>query len=156
MNSTARVGAALFRPSNMSISQLPALNAILNGVSAILLITGYLFIRQKKIKAHRASMISAFVTSTMFLTSYLIYHFSKELGPTRFQGEGIIRPVYFFILITHTTLAITTVPMVFVTFSRALKKRFDLHRKIARWTLPIWLYVSVTGVIVYLMLYQLY
>jgi putative membrane protein len=140
----------------MSISQLPALNAILNSVSAILLITGYFFIRQKNIKAHRASMISAFVTSTLFLTSYLIYHFSKELGPTRFLGEGIIRPVYFFILITHTALAIAIVPMVFVTFSRALKKRFDPHRKIARWTLPIWLYVSVTGVIVYLMLYQLY
>ncbi len=140
----------------MSLSQLPALNAILNSVSAILLITGYLFIRQKKIKAHRASMISAFVTSTLFLTSYLIYHFSKELGPTRFQGEGIARPVYFFILITHTTLAAALAPMVFVTLSRALKKRFDLHRKIARWTLPIWLYVSVTGVIVYLMLYRLY
>ena len=140
----------------MSISQLPALNAILNSVSAILLVTGYFFIRQKNIKAHRASMISAFVTSTLFLISYLTYHFSKELGPTRFQGEGIIRPVYFFILITHTALAITIVPMVFVTFSRALKKRFDLHRKIARWTLPIWLYVSVTGVVVYLMLYQLY
>ena len=140
----------------MSISQLPALNAILNSVSAILLVTGYIFIRQKKINAHRAVMISAFVTSTLFLTSYLIYHFSKELGPTRFRGEGIVRPVYFFILITHTTLAITIVPMVFVTFSRALKKRFPLHRKIARWTLPLWLYVSVTGVIVYLMLYQLY
>jgi uncharacterized membrane protein YozB (DUF420 family) len=140
----------------MSISQLPALNAILNSVSAILLITGYAFIRQKNIKAHKASMISAFVTSTLFLTSYLIYHFSKELGPTRFLGEGIVRPVYFFILITHTALAIVIVPMVFVTFSRALKKRFDPHRKIARWTLPIWLYVSVTGVIVYLMLYQLY
>ena len=140
----------------MSISQLPALNAILNSVSAILLITGYFFIRQKNIKAHRTSMISAFVTSTLFLTSYLIYHFSKELGPTRFLGEGIIRPVYFFILITHTAIAIVIVPMVFVTFSRALKKRFDPHRKIARWTLPIWLYVSVTGVIVYLMLYQLY
>lgn len=140
----------------MSISQLPALNAILNSVSAILLITGYFFIRQKNIKAHKTSMISAFITSTLFLTSYLIYHFSKELGPTRFQGEGIIRPVYFFILITHTALAIVIVPMVFVTFSRALKKRFDPHRKIARWTLPIWLYVSVTGVIVYLMLYQLY
>jgi putative membrane protein len=140
----------------MSISQLPALNAILNSVSAILLVTGYIFIRQKKINAHRAVMISAFVTSTLFLTSYLIYHFSKELGPTKFLGEGIIRPVYFFILITHTILAITIVPMVFVTFSRALKKRFAIHRKIARWTLPLWLYVSVTGVIVYLMLYQLY
>jgi putative membrane protein len=140
----------------MTISQLPALNAILNSVSAILLVTGYIFIRQKKINAHRAVMISAFVTSTLFLTSYLIYHFSKELGPTKFQGEGIIRPIYFFILITHTILAVTIVPMVFVTFSRALKKRFAIHRKIARWTLPLWLYVSVTGVIVYLMLYQLY
>jgi len=129
---------------------------MLNSVSAILLIAGYFFIRQKNIQAHRASMISAFVTSTLFLTSYLIYHFSKELGPTRFQGEGIIRPIYYFILITHTILAVAIVPMVFVTFSRALKKRFDKHRKIARWTLPIWLYVSVTGVIVYLMLYQLY
>jgi uncharacterized membrane protein YozB (DUF420 family) len=101
-------------------------------------------------------MISAFVTSTVFLTSYLIYHFSKELGPTKFQGEGIIRPIYFVILITHTILAITIVPMIFVTFSRALKKKFDPHRKIARWTLPLWMYVSVTGVIVYLMLYQLY
>ncbi len=101
-------------------------------------------------------MISAFGVSTLFLISYLTYHFSKELGPTRFEGEGIVRPIYFFILITHTILAVTIVPMVFVTFSRALKKRFDLHRKIARWTLPIWLYVSVTGVIVYLMLYQLY
>jgi putative membrane protein len=140
----------------MSISQLPALNAILNSVSAILLVTGYLFIRQKNIKAHKVSMISAFVTSTLFLTSYLIYHFSKELGPTRFQGEGIIRPIYFFILITHTVLAVTIVPMIFMTFSRALKKKFALHRKIARWTLPLWLYVSVTGVVVYLMLYQLY
>jgi putative membrane protein len=140
----------------MSISQLPALNAILNSVSAILLFTGYIFIRQKKIKAHKISMISAFVTSTLFLTSYLIYHFSKELGPTKFQGEGIIRPIYFFILITHTILAVTIVPMVFVTFSRALKSKFTAHRKIARWTLPLWLYVSVTGVIVYLMLYQLY
>jgi putative membrane protein len=140
----------------MSISQLPTLNAILNSVSALLLVTAYLFIRQKNIKAHRALMISAFVTSTLFLTSYLIYHFSKELGPTPFLGEGIIRLVYFFILITHTILAVIIVPMVFVTFSRALKNRFDPHRKIARWTLPIWLYVSVTGVVVYLMLYRLY
>ena len=140
----------------MSISQLPALNAILNSVSAILLVMGYIFIRRKNIKAHKVSMISAFITSTLFLTSYLIYHFSKELGPTKFQGEGIIRPIYFLILITHTILAVTIVPMIFMTFSRALKKRFDLHRKIARWTLPLWLYVSVTGVIVYLMLYQLY
>ena len=97
----------------MSISQLPALNAILNSVSAILLITGYFFIRRKNVNAHRASMISAFVTSTLFLTSYLIYHFSKELGPTKFQGEGIVRPVYYFILITHTILAVAIVPLVF-------------------------------------------
>ncbi len=140
----------------MSISDLPALNAMLNSLSATLLIMGYLFIRQKNIKVHRALMISAFVTSTLFLTSYLVYHFSKELGPTKFQGEGIVRPIYFFILITHTILAVVIVPLVFVTFSRALKKKFELHRRIARWTLPIWLYVSVTGVIVYLMLYQLY
>ncbi len=140
----------------MSISQLPALNAVLNSISAILLVVGYFYIRQKNIKAHRACMISAFVTSTLFLISYLTYHFSKDLGPTRFQGVGIVRPVYFFILITHTVLAVVIVPMVFVTFSRALKERFDRHRKIARWTLPIWLYVSVTGVIVYLMLYQIY
>src|SRR5262245_63778700 len=111
----------------MSISQLPALNAALNSVSAILLLAGYFFIRQKNIKAHRACMISAFVTSTLFLISYLTYHFSKDLGPTRFQGEGIIRPVYFSILITHTSLAIAIVPMVLVTLSRALKKRFDRH-----------------------------
>jgi uncharacterized membrane protein YozB (DUF420 family) len=129
---------------------------MLNSVSAILLIVGYFFIRQKNVKAHRACMISAFVISALFLVSYLTYHFSKDLGPTRFQGEGIVRPIYFFILITHTILAIAIAPMVLVTFSRALKERFDRHRKIARWTLPIWLYVSVTGVIVYLMLYQLY
>jgi len=140
----------------MSISQLPALNAVLNSISAILLVTGYFYIRRGNIKAHRAFMISAFVTSTLFLISYLTYHFSKDLGPTRFQGEGIVRPVYFFILITHTILAVVIVPMVFVTFSRALKESFDRHRRIARWTLPVWLYVSVTGVIVYLMLYQLY
>jgi uncharacterized membrane protein YozB (DUF420 family) len=140
----------------MSISQLPALNAILNSVSAILLVMGYFYIRQRNIKAHRACTISAFITSTLFLISYLTYHFSKDLGPTRFQGEGIVRPIYFFILTTHTSLAAAVVPMVLVTLSRALKERFDHHRRVARWTLPIWLYVSVTGVIVYLMLYHLY
>jgi uncharacterized membrane protein YozB (DUF420 family) len=140
----------------MTISQLPALNAILNSVSAFLLIAGFLFIRRKNIKAHRACMISAFVTSTLFLISYLTYHFSKELGPTKFQGVGVIRPIYYLILGTHTILAIAIVPMVFVTLSRALKGNYAGHRKIARWTFPIWLYVSVTGVIVYLMLYQLY
>ncbi len=138
----------------MSISELPTLNAILNSISAILLVTGYFFIRRKNIKAHRASMVSAFVTSTLFLISYLTYHYYH--GSTKFQGQGAIRAVYFSILLTHTILAAAIVPMIFVTFSRALKERFDKHRRIARWTLPLWLYVSVTGVVVYLMLYQLY
>ena len=140
----------------MSISDLPTLNACLNSLSAILLTLGYLFIRQGKRTAHRNCMIGAFATSTVFLTSYLIYHFSKPLGPTVFQGQGIVRPIYFFILITHTILAVVIVPLIFVTFFRAFKARFDRHRAIARWTLPLWLYVSVTGVVVYLMLYQLY
>jgi putative membrane protein len=138
----------------MSISDLPTLNAILNSISAVLLATGFFFIRRKNIKAHRACMIAAFATSTLFLISYLIYHYNH--GATGFSGEGIVRPVYFTILITHTILAAAIVPMVFITFSRALREKFDKHRKIARWTLPLWLYVSVTGVFVYLMLYQLY
>ncbi|MFN0086039.1 MAG: DUF420 domain-containing protein [Blastocatellia bacterium] len=140
----------------MSITDLPTLNAILNSVSAILLATGYAFIRRGERTAHRNCMLGAFATSTLFLASYLTYHFSKPLGPTTFQGQGVIRPIYFFILITHTILAVVIVPLVFITLSRALKARFDKHRAIARWTLPIWLYVSVTGVVVYLMLYQLY
>lgn len=138
----------------MPISELPTLNAILNSISAILLGAGYLFIRRKNIKAHRASMVGAFVTSTLFLISYLTYHYYH--GSTKFQGQGAIRAVYFSILLTHTILAAAIVPMIFITFSRALKERFDRHRRIARWTLPLWLYVSVTGVVVYLMLYQLY
>jgi uncharacterized membrane protein YozB (DUF420 family) len=138
----------------MSISDLPTLNAILNSISAILLTVGYVFIRQKKINAHRTCMISAFLTSTLFLISYLTYHYHH--GATKFSGQGIARSVYFTILITHTILAAAIVPMIFMTFGRALRERFDKHRKIARWTLPFWLYVSVTGVIVYLMLYHLY
>ena len=138
----------------MSISDLPTLNAILNSISAILLAIGFLFIRNKNIRAHRACMISAFATSTLFLISYLIYHYNH--GATGFSGQGIARLVYFTVLITHTILAAAIVPMVFITFSRALKRRFDRHRKIARWTLPLWLYVSVTGVFVYVMLYHLY
>jgi putative membrane protein len=138
----------------MSISGLPTLNAILNSISAILLVTGYLFIRQKKISAHRACMSAAFITSTLFLISYLFYHYHH--GSTRFAGEGIARLIYLTILGTHTVLAAAIVPMVLITFARALRKRFDRHRRIARWTLPIWLYVSVTGVIVYLMLYHIY
>lgn len=138
----------------MSISDLPTLNAILNSISAILLVTGYSFIRRKNINAHRACMVAAFITSSVFLTSYLIYHFN--VGSVKFQGQGTVRMLYFAILLTHTVLAITIVPMIFITFSRALKGRFDRHRAIARWTFPLWLYVSVTGVVVYLMLYHLY
>jgi putative membrane protein len=138
----------------MSISDLPTLNAILNSISAALLAIGFLFIRRKNIKAHRACMIGAFATSTLFLISYLIYHYNH--GATNFSGQGIARLVYFTILITHTILAAAIVPMVFITFSRAIRERFDRHRRIARWTLPLWLYVSVTGVFVYLMLYHLY
>lgn len=138
----------------MTISDLPTLNAILNSISAILLTLGYAFIRQNKRDAHRACMISAFVTSTLFLVSYLFYHYHH--GSTPFQGQGIVRYVYFTILLTHTVLAAAIVPMIFLTFFRAFKQRFDLHRRIARWTLPFWLYVSVTGVVVYLMLYHLY
>src|SRR5262245_6430220 len=140
----------------LDLSTLPTLNAFLNSASAALLATGYVYIRRGNRIAHRNCMISAFVTSTVFLASYLIYHFSKTLGPTKFQGEGFVRPLYFVILITHTILAIVIVPMVFITLSRALKQRFDRHGRIARWTLPLWMYVSVTGVVVYLMLYRLY
>jgi putative membrane protein len=140
----------------LELSTLPTLNAFLNSASAALLATGYVYIRRGNRIAHRNCMIAAFVTSTVFLASYLIYHFSKTLGPTKFQGEGLVRPLYFVILITHTILAIVIVPMVFITLSRALRERFDPHRRIARWTLPIWMYVSVTGVVVYLMLYRLY
>ncbi|HKX26765.1 MAG TPA: DUF420 domain-containing protein [Blastocatellia bacterium] len=138
----------------MSISDLPTLNAILNSISAIFLATGYVFIRRKNTGAHRSCMISAFITSTLFLTSYLIYHYHH--GATTFSGQGAARSVYLTILLTHTVLAVVIVPMIFVTFSRAFRERFDPHRKIARWTLPLWFYVSVTGVVVYLMLYHLY
>jgi putative membrane protein len=136
----------------MTTSDLPALNAILNSISATLLVTGYGFIRNGNRNAHRNCMIAAFATSTLFLISYLTYHYLH--GSTKFQGQGILRSVYFAILLTHTILAVTIVPMIFVTLSRALRQRFDKHRRIARWTLPLWLYVSVTGVVVYLMLYQ--
>ncbi len=133
---------------------LPHLNALLNGTSTVLLLSGYAFIRQGRVRAHRACQISAVATSTLFLASYLTYHYSH--GSTRFAGQGIARPFYFTILVTHTILAIAVVPLVLVTLVRAAKGDFGRHRRIARWTLPIWLYVSVTGVVVYLMLYQVY
>ena len=133
---------------------LPTLNAILNATSAVCIVSGFLFIRRKRVNAHRACMITAVIASAFFLVSYLYYH--AQVGSVPFQGQGWIRPVYFTILISHTVLAVVIVPLVLVTLTRALRGRFDRHRQIARWTLPIWLYVSVTGVIVYWMLYHLY
>lgn len=136
------------------ISYLPHLNASLNTISALFLIAGYRFIRAGFIRAHRNCQIAALVTSTCFLVSYLTYHYYH--GDTRFLGQGIVRPFYFTILITHVILAIVIVPLVLITVYRAARGDFIRHRKIARWTLPLWLYVSVTGVIVYLMLYRIY
>jgi uncharacterized membrane protein YozB (DUF420 family) len=138
----------------MSVSDLPALNATLNGAAALLLATGYTFIRRRNVRAHRASMLGALAASALFLTSYVVYH--ANAGSKPFPGTGLIRGVYFFILITHVVLAAAIVPMALVTLSRALRERFDLHVRIARWTLPLWLYVSVTGVGIYVMLYRLY
>jgi putative membrane protein len=131
-----------------------ALNATLNGISAVLLVCGYTMIRQRRIQAHRAFMISAFVCSTAFLISYVIYHI--RVGNVHFLGQGWIRPVYFTLLISHVLLAAAIVPLALITLSRALREKFDKHKRIARWTLPLWLYVSVTGVIIYVMLYHLY
>jgi putative membrane protein len=131
-----------------------ALNASLNGISAILLAIGYVAIRSGKIAVHKAFMIAAFCVSSVFLVSYLIYHY--RVGHVAFQGQGWVRPVYFVLLLTHTVLAVVIVPMILVTLRRAWLERFDRHRIIARWTLPLWFYVSVTGVIVYLMVYQIY
>ena len=132
----------------------PALNAVLNSSSAVFLSAGYVQIRRHRIAAHRACMIAAFCCSIVFLASYVIYHL--HAGVVRFAGQGWIRPVYFTLLGTHTVLAIVIVPLAIITLSRALTAQFDRHRLIARWTLPIWLYVSVTGVIVYFLLYRLY
>lgn len=136
------------------ISYLPHVNAILNSTSAILLIAGYRLIRKGRINAHRNCQLTAFTTSALFLISYLTYHYYH--GATRFPAQGIVRTLYFTILITHTILAVVIVPMILLTLYRAARMDFIRHRRIARWTLPLWLYVSVTGVIVYLMLYHLY
>jgi putative membrane protein len=135
-------------------SQLPALNAILNGTAAILILTGIYLVKTGRQRAHRAVMISAVVASSLFLISYLTYH--AHIGSKHFPGQGLARTVYFSILLTHTVLAAIVVPMVLVTLTRGLKGRFDRHRPIARWTYPVWLYVSVTGVVIYVMLYRLY
>lgn len=130
----------------------PVIDATLNGASAILLVTGWAFIKRGRMAIHRGFMIAALVCSILFLSSYLYYHY--HVGSVHFQGKGWSRPVYFTILTSHTILAMVIVPLVIITLSRALRRRFDRHRLIARWTLPLWLYVSVTGVIVYFMLYR--
>lgn len=136
------------------VPYLPHVNAVLNTTSALLLLAGFRFIRRGRIQAHRNCQVSAVVTSTLFLISYLTYHYYH--GATRFAGQGLVRPLYFAILLTHTILAIVIVPLISVTLYRAARRDFIRHRRIARLTLPLWLYVSVTGVIVYLMLYHLY
>jgi putative membrane protein len=138
----------------MSVYDLPLLNAFLNTTSTVLLLIGYTFIRQKRVSLHRGFMIAALCTSVLFLIFYLIYHYN--VGSVRFTGQGAIRPFYFTVLISHTILAAAVPPLAIITLSRALRSRFDKHRRIARWTLPIWLYVSVTGVLIYILLYQLY
>jgi putative membrane protein len=136
------------------IAYLPHLNACLNATSGILLIAGYSFIRRGRVTLHKRCQLGAFTASALFLASYLTYHYFH--GATRFAGQGIARPIYFTILTTHTILAVAIVPLVIITLRRAFRSDFPRHRKIARITLPLWLYVSITGVLVYLMLYHLY
>jgi len=139
----------------MDISILPTVNAALNSLASLFLILGFVFVRRKRVQQHRAMMIAAFVTSVVFLASYLTYHFSSHIIST-FQGQGAARTVYFFILISHSVLAAVVPFLAIATLWRGLKMSVEKHRKIARWTLPLWLYVSITGVVVYFMLYHLY
>jgi uncharacterized membrane protein YozB (DUF420 family) len=139
---------------SIELSDLPALNAILNGTSAILLMAGYVLIRRGERVLHKRCMLAALGVSAAFLTSYVIYH--ANVGSRPFPGTGAVRGIYFAILITHVLLAATIPPLALVTASRGLRGRYDRHVRIARWTLPVWLYVSVTGVVIYLMLYQFY
>jgi putative membrane protein len=138
----------------MQVSDLPALNATLNGLAAIFLTVGYVQIRRGRQDLHKRCMLAALVTSALFLVSYVIYHLN--VGSRPFPGQGVIRVTYFSILITHVVLAAATLPLALVTAARGLKGQYSRHVRIARWTLPIWLYVSVTGVVIYLMLYQMY
>jgi uncharacterized membrane protein YozB (DUF420 family) len=138
----------------MDYTIFPAINATLNGTSAVLLLIGRTLIARGRVAAHRAVMITAFCTSTLFLISYLYYH--AHVGSVHFRGIGWSRPIYFTILGTHTILAIVIVPLILITLNRGLKQRYPQHRRIARWTFPLWLYVSVTGVVIYTMLYHLY
>jgi len=144
----------------MSVTDLPVVNACLNGASAVFLGIGYYFIRRKNQAAHRNCMIVAFILSTLFLACYITYHsylgYVLHKGPTVFKEPAWFRPIYLTILFTHTVLAVTIVPMALITLHRAVKGRFELHKKIARWTWPLWMYVSVTGVVIYLLLYQIF
>ncbi len=144
----------------MSPADLPAVNACLNGLSAVFLSTGYYFIRHKNRMAHRNCMVAAFVASALFLACYLTYHgylaYHLHRGPTIFKEPAWFRPIYLVILLTHTLLAVVIVPLVLITLWRALRQRFDRHKKIARWTWPLWMYVSVTGVLIYFLLYQVF
>jgi putative membrane protein len=139
-------------PVPLQYAIFPVINASLNGASTVLLLTGRWLISRRRIAQHRLVMLTAFVTSALFLISYLYYHF--HVGSVHFQGTGWSRPLYFTILISHVTLALVIVPLVIITLTQALRERFDKHRAIARWTFPLWLYVSVTGVLVYFMLYH--
>ena len=136
----------------ITVHDLPAVNATLNAISGVLLLIAYALIRARRIEQHRAVMIAAFTTSSLFLISYIVYH--AQVGSVRFTRQGFVRPLYFTILITHVTLAAAVLPLAIITLSRGLKARYPQHRRIARWTFPIWLYVSVTGVLVYVLLYQ--
>ncbi|MBZ5560629.1 MAG: DUF420 domain-containing protein [Acidobacteriia bacterium] len=136
----------------MTIHDLPAVNASLNALSGILLLIGFTLIHKKRIELHRKCMIAAFATSSLFLICYVVYH--AQVGSVPFTRHGFVRPLYFTILITHVLLAFAVVPLAIITLSRGLKGRYPQHRRIAKWTFPIWLYVSVTGVLVYVLLYQ--
>jgi uncharacterized membrane protein YozB (DUF420 family) len=136
----------------VTVHDLPAVNATLNALSGVLLLCGYVLIRARRVALHRAVMISAFATSSLFLICYVIYH--AQVGSVPFQRHGFVRPLYFTILVTHVLLAATVPPLAIMSITRALKGRYSQHRRIARWTFPIWMYVSVTGVLVYVLLYQ--
>jgi len=136
----------------LTVHDLPAVNATLNGISGILLVVAYALIRARRIQQHRKVMIAAFAASSLFLVCYVVYH--AQVGSVRFTRQGFVRPIYFTILVTHVVLAAVVLPMAIITLSRGLKGRYPQHRRIARWTFPIWLYVSITGVLVYVLLYQ--
>jgi putative membrane protein len=138
----------------MSVTDLPALNATLNGIAALFLVAGYVCIRTGRRELHKRCMLGALTASALFLTSYVIYH--AQAGSRPFEGQGVVRVVYFAILLTHVVLAAAILPLALVTTARGLRSHFARHVRIARWTLPIWLYVSVTGVVIYVMLYRLY